>query len=159
MVSPPTARAASNVEVGTEGGELIEERLLDVSQQVVRPRDGGAQALVAGIDAATTSEHVEAIVEVCSELSHRHRRQPGRRQLDRQRETVEPPADLVDDGDVRVGRLEAAEDGRGTLTEHPHGVGCATVTVHVEGMQVETDLVAEPECLAARRQHGDPIAV
>ena len=156
---PADCSCRVRTEVGTEDGELIEERLLDVGQQVVRPRNGGAQALVAGVDAATTSEHLEAVVEVCSELSHRHRRQPGRRQLDRQRETVEPPADLVDDGDVRVGRLEAAEHGRGTLTEQPHGVGCATVTVHVEGRQVETDLVAEPECLAARRQHGDPIAV
>lgn len=109
--------------------------------------------------AAATGEQLEAIVEMGSELAQTPRRQPGCRQLDRQREPVQASADLVDQGHVRVGRLEGAEHGRGTLAEERRRIGGALLRFETKGMQVEPDLVSQSEYLAARRQYGDPIAV
>ncbi len=47
---------------------------------------------------------------------------PGRRQLDRQRQPVQPAADLGDGGGVLGGQREVGPGGLGALDEEPHRV-------------------------------------
>ena len=73
--------------------------LLGLGEQRVRPVDRGAQRLVA-LDrgAPTAGEQPEALVEQGGDLAGRHADDPRRGELDRERDAVEPAADLGDRG-------------------------------------------------------------
>ncbi len=72
-----------------------------LGQQVPAPVDDGAQRAVARQrGAAAAGEQPEAIVEAPGDLLGRQRAQAGGGELDRQRQAVQPAADLDDRGDV-----------------------------------------------------------
>ena len=120
-----------------EDGELVEETRLVVGQEVARPPDRVGDAAVAGLTSKPWPvEHVDRVAETIDDLADRHRPGPGSGDLDRERQTVEPPAQLRDDFDVvfreatpgvggplqeeldrwAFGRL-AVEDGQGERSE------------------------------------------
>ena len=78
------------------------------------PFDGGA---------TTAGEEAEALVEAARDLFRAHRRDPRGGELDRERDAVEPTADL--DHGHRGGRVEGEPgfDRRGPFHEEPHGRG------------------------------------
>ena len=98
-----------------EHGEPARERALVVVEQAPAPVDHRAQRAVARQrGAAAAGEQPEAVVEARGELLDGHRPQPRGGQLDRQRQAVEPPADLRDRR--RRARTRARRRGRGRGT-------------------------------------------
>jgi hypothetical protein len=62
----------------------------------------------------------EPVVEPVGDLGRGQRAQPRRRQLDRERQPVEPPADLDDGAHVLVGHREARAHGGRAVGEQLH---------------------------------------
>ena len=95
-----------------------EERALALVEQVVAPIDQGAQRLLARKDvAAAAGEHPEALVEPFAQLfwaEHLHARS---RQFDRQRNAVEPAADVRHDRRIFVGEGKRIAGGRRAFDE------------------------------------------
>ena len=90
-----------------EHAQAPEQRLLPLEQQVVAPGDRVAQrplALVGVLRAA--GQQGQPLVEPAQERLRRERPHARRRQLDRERQAVEPPADRGDRIGVLVGQLE-----------------------------------------------------
>ena len=84
-------------EAADEDGQAPEQRLLPLEQQVVAPGDRVAQrplALVGVLGAA--GQQGQPLVEPAQERLRRERAHPRRGQLDRERQAVEPAADLRD---------------------------------------------------------------
>ena len=72
-----------------------QQRPLRLGEQVVAPVDQRPQRLLAGQRrAAAAGQQPEAVVQPRRDLLHRQRLHPRRRQLDRQRDAVQPLADL-----------------------------------------------------------------
>ena len=89
-------RVARRSSAGTRRSAL-EQRAFTRFEQLVRPLDRAPQGLVAlGRAAATAGQQLEALVEAGGDVGRRHDRHPRRRQLDRERDAVEPAADLGD---------------------------------------------------------------
>ena len=82
-------------EAAREHAEAVEDTPLQRCQEVVRPVDRLSQRLMA-LDrgAAPAREQAKPFVEPRRNLSRRHHPRPGSRQLERQRDPVEPCADL-----------------------------------------------------------------
>ena len=100
-----------------EDGKASEHRLLTRFEQVVAPRDGMTQALVPdGPIAAVCLQQVEPTIQPRQHGPWREQLDAGGCQLDRQRQPIEPCADLDDrvsviaNGDVRA-------DGEGAIDE------------------------------------------
>ena len=90
-------RPLSRRHAAGEDREPLGERALGVGQQVPAPVDDRAQRAVARQrGAAAAGEQPEAVVEPRGELVERQRAQPRGGELDRQRQPVEPAADLDD---------------------------------------------------------------
>ena len=88
---------------------------------VVAPLDGRAQRLLARQRGpAAAGEQAEAVVELGQDLLDPQHAGARRRQLERQRDAVEPPADLGDGRRVGVGERELGRDLAGALDEEPH---------------------------------------
>ena len=88
-----------------EHREPFEDALLVVEQELVAPIDDGTQRLLSGQGRARPArQQAEPIVEPRGDLGERERPGTGRRQLDRQRQPVEPSADLGDDTRRRPAR-------------------------------------------------------
>ena len=66
-------------------------------QQLVAPLDRRAQRLLARVDTAAGLEQIQPLREPLDELRGREDSDPRRRQLERERDAIEPAAD-VDDG-------------------------------------------------------------
>ena len=103
--STPSPAAIAVAAVGVEGArehtETVEHHALGLVEQGVRPVDGSAQRLVALHRGAPPSrQQPEPLVEQVRDLPRRHGDDSRRRELDRQRDAVEPAADLRDRGDV-----------------------------------------------------------
>ena len=82
------------------------------------PLDGGPQRLVARQGRATSSrEQAEPVRQAIVDLLHGQDPRPDRRELDREGQTVEPPADVHDRRPVGGGQLEPARCRRGPLGE------------------------------------------
>ena len=74
--------------------------------------------------APPSREHREAALQPPGQLGRSHRAHPRRRQLDRQRDPIQPPDHRRDRRRVLPGHLEAGL-GRGrALGEQPHRLGC-----------------------------------
>jgi hypothetical protein len=73
-----------------------ERSLLRLGQQPVGPVDGRGEALMPGQRRARATRQQPTTVELARYLRGTHRPHPRRGQLDRQRQPVEPPADLGD---------------------------------------------------------------
>ena len=119
-----------------------------VEQQVVAPVDDGAQGLVARQRrAAPTGEHTEPVVEQTDELVQRQYPESGRRQLQRERQMIEPAAQLGDDR-LRVGvDRERGAHRRAAIGEQLDG------GVDVEPTDREQRLAGHPERLTAGGDH------
>ena len=114
-----TASAASSEQPPANTDEPLEHPPLVVEQQVVAPLDDRAERLLAGQGGAGAArQQPEPVVEAVGELLHRDQPAPGGGQLDRERETVEPGADVFDDGRRRRAsrRCGAARRRRGRRT-------------------------------------------
>ena len=80
-----------------EHREPGEQRALGVGQQVEAPVHGGAKRpMTRQCRAAAPGQQAEAMVEPGGDLGRRQGANPGRRELDRQRDAVETVADLHD---------------------------------------------------------------
>ncbi len=94
------------------------QRLLLAQQQVVAPLDRGAQrplALVQILRAA--GEEVQPLVEAAQERGRWKRAHAGRGELDRERQALEPDADLGDGGRVLARQDELVDGGARPLAE------------------------------------------
>ena len=83
-------RAASG-----EGGQPPEQGLLGLGEQVMAPFDGGAQCPVPGLGVARPGEQVEPGIDPVQQLRRGVDAQPRGRQLQRQRQPVQPRAEPV----------------------------------------------------------------
>ena len=111
---------------GRAAGEHREAReapLLGVAEQVVAPVDRRAQRLLArGRVAGAGAQRAERGVEALGDLGRRQQSAAGGRQLDRQRQPVDAPADLRDRGGVGVAQVEVGIVGSRALAEQRDGV-------------------------------------
>jgi hypothetical protein len=100
-----------------EDGESREALLLRVVEQSVTPVDGRApRPLTRGGVAQARTECTEGRAEPFGDLLRRQQCAPSRRQLDRERQTVDAPADLPHGRDValverEVGVMRCSEPG------------------------------------------------
>jgi hypothetical protein len=78
--------------------------------------------MAGGSRAGAADQHGEDVVQALGELRGRQDTHPGRGQLDRQREPVQPPADVQHRGGVVVGEPERGQDQLGALLEQPDRV-------------------------------------
>ena len=89
----------SEVEGPGQHRQCGEQRPLVRFEHVVRPADGVVHGAVAGIaPPAHRLQHPEALVEAVGDFGDPDRPRPGGGQLDGQRDPVQPPADLDDQG-------------------------------------------------------------
>ena len=95
MPSPaPTASAAASVQPPAKTASRRSERPLRLGQQVVAPVERRPQRLLARQRRpAAAGQQPEAVVQPRGDLLDRQRPHPRRRQLERQRDAVQPPAD------------------------------------------------------------------
>ena len=108
----PAATAADGlgVEAAREHAEALEQRALArrrAARTTTRSPPRNVWWRSAAL-AASAGEQLEALVEACRDVGRGHDRDPRRGQLDRQRDAVEPAADL---GDRRRVRLVEHEPG------------------------------------------------
>ena len=100
-----------------------EEGLLGGGQQVVAPGDPGAHGPQPFRDVLrAVGEQGEAAAEPGQQRLRRQHGHPGGRQLDRQRQAVQAPADLHHRGRVLVGQHDGRAHRRGSLDEEPDGL-------------------------------------
>ena len=92
-------------------------------EEVMAPIDGLAQRLVPRDgDPARAGEQPEAIIEPRGNLLHRQGADPCSGELDRERDAVEPPADLGDRGGISFGDPEFRDGGDRALHEEANGL-------------------------------------
>src|SRR5579863_7691959 len=122
--------------------------LLGRGAQPVGPVDGRAQCLMAAGGApAGTDAGREPGADPRGEVGDRQRPHPDRRELDRQRYAVEPPAEPDGMRQVRRGERESADRRRGPLREQFDGV--ARLGDRNGGLRAWHAQRAEPEHLLA----------
>ena len=86
-----------DVATAGEDREPVEGVAFELAQQVVRPVDGAPERLLPfERGAAAAREELEALVEPVDKVVRCHRTHTCGRQLDRERDPVEPPAQLRD---------------------------------------------------------------
>ena len=114
--------AASHRGAAGEHREAREARLLVVAEQVVAPVDRRAQRpLACGRVAGAGAQRAERRVEALGDLAGRQQPAARGRQLDRQRQPVDAPADLRDRGGVGVAEAEVGIVGSRALAEQRDG--------------------------------------
>ena len=136
-------------ERGREHTESIEHDALRVVEHRIRPLDRRPQRLVPLHPApAAPAEQPEPLIEVSGDLGRLHRHDPRRRELDRQRNVVEPLADLLDRHPRCVVDREVAHRSR-PIDEQPERVlrGDRAEAVHV--------LTLDRQRLPARRNDAN----
>ena len=139
------------IEATEEYRQPAEQHALGLAQEGVRPIHGRAQRLLPPHRRPGTSgEQPEAIVEAVQDLGQRQRAQPGRRELDRQRHTVEPLTDLGDGDGVVLGDGEV-----GAREPSPVGEQLDSLVGERQGRHLPHRFPGDTERLPARGQHGD----
>jgi hypothetical protein len=134
VVAPVDGSDGRQVAAVGEHGAAPQDAPLVIVEQVVGPLHRLAQGLVSRQAAAPTREQPETVVEPATNLLGGHRNHAGRRQLDREGDAVEPPADLRDGLDLaRLLQPEAAVDGLGPLDEQGHGLRSHAARTSREG--------------------------
>ncbi len=143
-VRPTDCEHRVHGETACEGGEPRRQPLLRRREQVEAPVDGGTHGPVPQRHVArAVAERREPGVEQARELVGRDRAQPRCRELDREREAVEPPDDL---GDLPALAGELGSRGGGTLEEE---LARGPVLERSKLLHV---LRGQPQHAAARRQ-------
>ena len=152
------------IEAPGEDPEAIEDRAIAFVEQRIGPLDRGPQRLMP-LDPATpsTGEEPEPFVEEPRDLGRAHAGNPRGGELDRQRDRVEPPADLHDLLRIRRVELQPGPRGRGAIHEQPHRLTPRNRLQarlrrrrDVERRHAQQPLAGHAERLAARRQHPHP---
>ena len=128
--------------VAGEDGEAAEEPPLALVEQVRRPLRGRAQRALTGVRARAAVEQVEPLAQARQQLCRREDGRAGGRELERQRQAVEAPAELGHLG----GRHEGGVDAARPLDVELDGVLLAERRHRIGG------LAAQPEAFAARHQ-------
>ena len=129
--------------VAGEDREAAEEPPLAAVEQVRRPLRGRAQRALTGVRARAAVQQVEPLAQPRQQLRRREHGRARSRQLERQRQAVEAPAELGHLGGRHEAGVHAARpldielDGI-LLAERRHGIGAG--------------LAAQPEAFAARHQ-------
>ena len=119
--SAATAVADSSEKVAGKDGEAAQDRPLALGQQLVAPVERRAQGLVARQRRAPAArQQPEAIVQERRQPAHAEGVDAGSRELDRERDAVQPAADLGDERRIGIAQLEAVEDRRRALDEQLH---------------------------------------
>ena len=117
--------------------------------------------------AAALRQQPEAIVQARGELVERQGRHPRRRQLDRQRDAIEPLADLGDRRGILCGQVETRQHRCGPIDEeldrrvvcHPDHAGRLLGRRHGERSDRPDVLAIDSQQFAARRQDADLRAI
>ena len=106
-----------------EDGQSSVQLPLTLREEVVAPRDRVAERALPLRERRTgPRRQVEPALQPLEERLRRKHFAPGGRELDREREPVEPHADLCDRTNIRVRHLEVGPDGTRTLDEQPRRV-------------------------------------
>ena len=101
-----------------EDRAAAEDRLLVARQQVMTPRDRAAErALAFGQVARAAREEIETRLEPLQDDDRREHPRPGGRELDGERQALEPLDDPPDGGDVRVPGRDIGADEPGAVEE------------------------------------------
>lgn len=139
------------VELPGEDRQPRPQQPLPGRAQLMAPADRGAQRPVARQSAAgRAGQQSEAVVEPLEHLVHGERAQPPGGQLQRQRNAVQPLAQLGDRGLVGLPHGEGAEHGRGAVGEQGGRVG------GVQRRQRHIPLTGEPERPSSGGQYPQP---
>ena len=102
--------------------ESPEEPLLVLAQQTVAPiEDGPHRPVPRHCRAAPRLQQRQAVVQAGGKAFDPKHLDARRGELDRQRQAVEPPANLDDQRGVRIGQREVFDDRGDTLDEQLHG--------------------------------------
>ena len=151
-------------EAAGEDAQGAEQAPLGLGQEVVAPAERRGERPVSrqGRPAALGQQQ-QAAVEERAQLAHAEGVDPGGRQLDGQRQPVQPLADLRHDRHVGVGELEVLGAGAGAVDEQPHGAeGERRGRVHpgrrrgrLERRHAQDALALRPQRLPAGRQQAD----
>ena len=146
----------AGVERPGEHGQVLEQLALVRAEEVVGPSDRLGHAAVARRAAKSRPiEHVGAVPEAFGDLGRTHRAGARGGDLQRQREAVQPPAQLHDG--IEVGPLDAHAGLAGALQEQLDGgpglrVGRADVR-HLEGRQRDHGFAGQLQRRPAGGQH------
>ena len=93
----------------SEDGEAPERLCLGLAEEPVAPIDRGAQrALPVGRVERTGAEDIQRLAQARIQLLGPEQRGAGGRELDRERQPVEPAADLADGAGIVLAQLEVA---------------------------------------------------
>ena len=113
------------VEIGPacEDAELAEDGVLMRPQQCARPVDGLAKRVLARGDVSAGGRDIERVVEPREQGLGAEDFDPRRRQLEREGQPIEAPADSGDLVGVLVGQPQARPDPLRVLDEEPNGSG------------------------------------
>ena len=107
---------------GREDGEALGQQPFLRREQVPAPlHDRAQRAVPRQGGAAAPGEQPEAVVQPPRDLGQRQRPEPGGGQFDRQRQPVQAPDDVDDEGDRLVVDLETGADRGRALGEQPDG--------------------------------------
>src|SRR5512142_2859889 len=108
-------------EAAREDADALEDELFLPGEEVVAPVDRGAERLLPyDVLLAVAGQQAEAVLEPVEDLPGREGAAAGRGELDRERDAVEPPADLADNGRVGPSDHERGVDCEGALAEEPY---------------------------------------
>jgi hypothetical protein len=108
----------------SEDAESHEQHPGGLGEEVVAPVDGRAEGAMPGRDVPSTrGEEGEDIVEAVPDLLHTEDPDPGRCELDGERDPLEPPADVGHDPDIVRSKREFPCPVPGPLLEEAHGPG------------------------------------
>ena len=140
----------SKLERARKGGESVEETMLAIGEQVVRPRHCGPQGLVSlDATASRAAEQPKTITEAFEDLRRRERSAPRRGKLDGERDAVEMLTDRPDRAEILVTRVERTVRRSGAVDEQ-----LARLAVGFERRNDPDLLTGNPEWLAARGEHS-----
>ena len=146
-VASQTFSAASNVKPPEKTAKPGEELLLFGRAELVAPFDRRPQRLLPRREVAPRAgQHRQPPVEPGEQLAGRQDLHPGRGQLDRERQAVEPPADL---GQPAVVGREPRQHGLRALPEELDRRSLG------QRPQRKLALAGDPQRLAARRQDAE----
>ncbi len=147
VVGPRDGRGERRGERAGDHGETLEQVALVVGQQLTAPVDQRPQARVPlGQPAQRVVEQCEPVREPVQQVLHGHRPQPGGGELERERQVVEPAAQLE----------------RALVV--PHQAGARVLGARVQqrergvvgqGSQAVHAFADEPQRRAGRREHRD----
>ena len=147
---------------GSEHREPGQQAPIVIREQVPAPVDESSQRLLARERPSPASgEQAETIAQASCDLTDGEDGHPGRRKLDGQRDSVQPPADVQDRGRVVRRHSERRHDRLRAVGKQPHRLAGGDVFELAVGIgqtqrrDLEDHLSLQPQCLAAGGQDGE----